>query len=253
MADRFVDRFASVSGDYAAFRPSYPDVLFEWLASVAPARESAWDCATGSGQAARDLALRFAHVVATDASGEQIARAAPDPRIEYRVASAEASGLESAACDLVTVAQALHWFDIASFYRECARVLRPGGVLAVWTYGPLRVADAPSDAIVQRLYHDIVGPWWPQERALVDAGYEGIALPFPEIAVPQFAMAAAWSLDTLLGYLGSWSATAAYRAALGRDPRELIVAELAAAWGDAGTARTVSWPFTVRVARKPAR
>jgi SAM-dependent methyltransferase len=251
LTKNFVDRFASVSGAYAAFRPTYPAALFDWLASIAPARVLAWDCATGSGQAARDLCRRFGRVIATDASPDQIARASPDPRIEYRVAPAEDSGLETGSCDLVTVAQALHWFDIEGFFRECDRVLRPGGVLAVWSYGPLRVADDAIDVIVQQLYYDIVGPYWPPERALVDAGYRGIAMLFPELAVPQFDMRAAWPLETLLGYLGSWSATAAYSEATGSDPRELVADALAEAWGERAAAREVSWPLTVRAGRKP--
>ena len=250
MRESFVDRFASVSGDYAAFRPTYPHALIDWLASIASERSLAWDCATGSGQAAVDLAARFERVIATDASADQIAKAASHPRIEYRVAPAEESGIATGSVDLITVAQALHWFDVDRFFLECERVLKPGGVLAVWTYGPLHVQGESVDAIVQRFYHDIAGPYWPVERALVDSGYQSIKLPYPELEVPAFEMTAFWSLKALLGYLGTWSSTTAYRETTGEDPRDLIGESLAQAWGDTTATRQVVWPLVVRAGRK---
>jgi SAM-dependent methyltransferase len=211
----------------------------------------AWDCATGSGQAARDLAAHFERVIATDASAAQIGRAPPTPGIEYRVAAAESSGLAPESADLITVAQALHWFAMDRFFPECARVLKPGGVLAVWSYGPLRVDGAPAvDALVWRYYHEIVGPHWPAERALVEEGYVSVALPFRELAAPAFEMRVAWPLEKLLGYLGTWSATAAYRAELGKDPLDLVRDALSSAWGAAEVTRDIVWPLVVRVARK---
>lgn len=247
----FVDRFAPVAADYAAFRPCYPAALYTWLAACSPRPALAWDCATGTGQAARGLAACFERVVATDASAGQIAQAPSDPRIAYRVAAAEDSGLATATVDLVTVAQALHWFDRARFFAEVARVLRPDGILAVWTYGPLRVAGPTVDGLVQRYYQDIVGPYWPPARALVDSGYAGIALPYPELVPPPFAMTVAWTLEQLLGYLGTWSSTTAYREANGVDPRTLVGPALARAWGEPRNVREVRWPLTVRVCRKP--
>jgi SAM-dependent methyltransferase len=245
----FVDHFAAVSSDYAAFRPSYPAQLFAWLAGVAPARRLAWDCATGTGQAAVALAAHFERVIATDASRAQLERAVAHARVEYREARAEQSGLDSGSVDLVTVAQALHWFDTPRFFAEARRVLKTGGVLAVWTYGPLQVAGPEVDAVVQRFYHQIVGPYWPAERALVDSGYRSIHFPFESLAAPAFRMAASWALGRLLGYLGTWSATARYREALGRDPIEAIREPLAAAWGSPGREREVVWPLTLRAVR----
>lgn len=253
MPASFVDRFGAVAADYADFRPSYPPALFDWLASIAPAHSLAWDCATGSGQAAVALAAHFDRVIATDASAGQIACATPHPRVAYRVASADASGLHGASLDLITVAQALHWFDIDGFFAECDRVLAAGGVLAVWSYGPPEVDDDAVDAIVQHYFRDVVGPYWPPVRALVESGYAAIALPFPELAVPSFEMTALWSMDQLVGYLGTWSATSAYRQARGQDPRDRIAGPLAQAWADRGAARKVRWPLTVRVGRKASR
>jgi SAM-dependent methyltransferase len=248
MVESFVDRFAAVSDEYARFRPGYPTSLFDWLAGIAPARDLAWDCATGSGQAAVDLAERFARVIATDASEAQIRSATFHGRVEYRVASAERSGLPGGSVDLVTVAQALHWFDIPAFFSEARRVLKPDGVLAVWTYGPMSVEGREIDSVVQRYYHDIVGAYWPPERAFVDAGYRSIRFPFAPLDAPVFSMQAVWTLPQLLGYFRTWSATARYREIVGRDPVELVRDELVRAWGENAT-RGVAWPLTLRVGR----
>jgi len=245
----FRDHFSADAAGYAAFRPTYPDELFAWLASVAPARRLAWDCATGTGQAAAGLAAHFARVVATDASEAQIRAARAQPRVEYRVATAEASALGAASADLISVAQALHWFDIDRFFAEARRVLVKQGVLAIWTYGPLVVEGAPVDALLQDYYHRVVGPWWPPERALVDSGYAGIELPFKTLAAPAFGMSMPWTLNELLGYARTWSATPRHNEATGRDPVATLGLRLAEHWGPAERRRRVSWPLTVRAGR----
>lgn len=245
----FNDHFAPVSGAYADFRPTYPPALFDWLAGIAPARGLAWDCACGSGQASVDLAAWFERVVATDASAKQLEGAVAHPGVEYRVAPAEASGLADASVDLITVAQALHWFDRPRFYAEARRVLKPGGVLAVWSYGVQTLDDLRVNAHVQHFYREIVGPYWPPERALVESGYRAIEFPFAEIEAPRFAMTASWPLPRLLGYFRSWSATGRYLQAKGEDPVAALAAELAQAWGDPEVKRTVTWPLAVRVGR----
>lgn len=247
MPGNFRDHFAPVAQNYADYRPTYPDSLFAWLASIAPRRELAWDCAAGTGQASVGLAGHFAHVVATDASTAQVAAATHHPRIDYRVAPAEASGLSPNSVDLITVAQALHWFDLAAFYAEVTRVLRHDGILAVWTYGVLTVEGAAVDALVQGFYHNTVGPYWPAERRHVEDGYCSLPFPFSEMIAPPFAMEAAWTLSQLLGYLRSWSATARFAAANGRDPVEPMALQLAPMWGDPERRRTVRWPLALRV------
>lgn len=247
MGSKFCDHFAPVSNSYADFRPTYPPRLFAWLASLVQRRDLAWDCGAGSGQASVDLAAYFDRVVATDASQAQIDSAAPHPRIEYRVASAEASGLPDTSVDLITVAQALHWFNLAGFYTEVKRVLRPSGVLAVWTYGVLSVEGGPVDTLVQHFYHDTVGPYWPIERALVETGYRSLPFPFAEIDAPLFSMEAFWTLPQLLGYFRSWSATGRFAAAHGYDPVYSLEEQLKPMWGDATQRRHVTWPLSLRV------
>lgn len=245
----FDDHFAPVASSYAGFRPTYPAPLFAWLAEITPGHHLAWDCAAGSGQASRDLAAHFASVVATDASPAQIEAAEPHPGVEFRVAAAEASGLPDASVDIVTVAQALHWFDLDRFYAEVHRVLKPGGVLAVWTYGMLAVEGDEVDACVQTFYHETVGPYWPPERRHVESGYRTLPFPFTEVSSPSFNMELLWSLPELLGYFRSWSATGRYVAEWGSDPVDALAEELAPLWGARGRLRRVTWPLSLRVGR----
>lgn len=248
-AAEFPDHFSAVAGAYAAFRPRYPAALFDFLAGCAPRHDLAWDCATGNGQAATDLAGRFARVIATDASGEQIAAATPIRGVEYRVAPAERSGLPDACADLVTVAQALHWFDRDAFFAEVQRVLVPGGVVAAWCY--VRLEIAPSiDRIVDRFYRETVGPFWPAERRWVEDGYRSLTVPFAAIAAPPFAIERAFTLADLGGYLGTWSATRGFIQQQGVDPVPALLAELRESWGPPEQTRLARWPLGLRVGRR---
>ena len=207
----------------------------------------AWECGAGSGQATLDLAERFGRVIATDVSSAQLAEAPPHPRVDYRVAPAEASGLETGVADLVAVAQALHWFDLPRFFAEAGRVLRPGGVLAAWCYGPFRVDDAAAELPVAAFAAE-VHPYWFPERALVDSGYRTIAFPFTELAAPAFELRAEWTGEEIAGYLGTWSATAAYTKATGRDPMPALREGLARA-GVLNRPCAVEWPLSLRASR----
>ena len=244
----FKDHFSSASDRYAAYRPDYPAPLFEWLSSLCAEHDLAWDCATGSGQAALGLAPHFRQVVATDASAEQIRHAEAHSAIDYRVAPAEASGLADRSVDLVTVAQAAHWFDLPRFYTEAARVLKPGGVVALWGYGRM-VLPGEMDAPFRRFYAETVGPYWPPERALIDDAYRSLDFPFADIEAPAFFIEVEWSLHRLLDYLSTWSAVKRYQTARGHDPLPALGAELALLWGDPDTAKRLQWPLFLRVGR----
>jgi SAM-dependent methyltransferase len=189
-------------------------------------------------------------VVATDASDAQIAQATPHPRVTYRVAAAEASGLDDHSVDLVTAAQAVHWFDRPRFWAEARRVLRPAGrgVIAVWTYGVFSIGPE-LDAIVQRFYRDTVGPFWPPERKVIEDRYRTIAFPFTEFAVPEFTIEQRLTLDDVAGYIRTWSATRGFVHQHGRDPVDDLIAELGPVWGDSRTPRVARWPVAVRAGR----
>jgi SAM-dependent methyltransferase len=242
----FKDHFSERPDSYKKFRPGYPERLFEHLASQCPARQQAWDCATGNGQAAVHLSKHFQTVVATDASVAQIAHAARHPGIRYAVAAAENAGLESNSVDLVTVAQALHWFDIEAFSAEVSRVLTDKGVLAVWSYQLLSISE-DVDPIIQELYNKTLGSFWPPERRLVDQGYRDIQLPFRQLDSPNFKMHTRWQLGELLGYLNTWSAVHAYAQQNGASATEQAEADLAKVWGSPELERPVSWPLTLKI------
>lgn len=222
--------------------------MFEYLGTITPSRELAWDCATGNGQAAIELAEVFDRVIATDASESQIANAEPYERIEYRVAPAEESGLESGSFDLVMVAQALHWLNHDQFYPEVRRVLKTNGAFAASAYNLLRT-ERPIKEIVRRYYYEIVGPYWPPERALIEE-FPKIPFPLPEHETPAFEIVAEWNLEQLVGYLRSWSSTQRFIAATNQNPLEQIASDLEKAWGNSEKTRRIIWPLTLRVGIK---
>lgn len=242
------DHFSRQAAEYRASRPGYPMALFDFLARACARRDRALDCATGNGQAAVGLAPHFAEVVATDLSVAQLARAEARPNLRYLAATAERLPLADASVDLVTVAQALHWLDPAAFYPELARIARGDALIAAWSYGRMRVGPA-VDAIVERLYSDLVGPYWPPGREHVENGYRDLPFPFAPVAAPELAMAADWPLERLLGYLASWSAVQRYAAQHGCDPLDEVREELRAAWGDPDATRRVEWPLALRAGR----
>jgi|JI10StandDraft_1071094.scaffolds.fasta_scaffold176479_2 ubiquinone/menaquinone biosynthesis C-methylase UbiE len=249
MNPTFSDHFSSVARGYADFRPRYPAALFDYLATQVTADAVVWDCAAGSGQATVDLARRFGRVIATDASAEQVASAPQLSGVEWRVALAEQSGLPDASVGLVTVAQAIHWFSLDRFYAEVRRVLVPGGLIAIWAYGKKRIDEEPIHRLVDQYYSVTVGPYWPPERRLIEEGYRTIPFPFEQLPAPTLHMEAEWSLDELMGYLGTWSATSRYRRDRGTNPLESLRKDLAPLWGDSRSRRRVQWPLALRVGR----
>lgn len=245
----FHDHFSGHAAGYAQARPTYPPALFEWLAQQAPARACAWDAGCGNGQASLALAHRFRRVHASDPSASQIAAAPADARISWRVEPAEQCSLPDASTDLVTVAQAYHWFDHARFCAEVRRVLRPEGVVALWTYGLSRV-DPAVDAVFAQLYDGALGDYWPPERRHVENGYRELPFPFVELDAPRFEMRLDWTLAQYLAYLRSWSASQRHLKATGRDAVAEAAAAMALAWGDPDSARQVVWPLSLRVGRR---
>lgn len=249
----FKDYFSQVADAYANCRPTYPDALFDAITAVVPANASVWEPGCGSGQATRGLATRFAHVFATDPSAAQIeqhwAKEIEVANVRVAVEPGEATSLADRSVGLVAVAQALHWFDRARFFAECERVLRPGGVLAAWTYQDMVFSDDLAPAA--EAFRTEIESYWPSERAQVDAGYADYAWPFPALPAPALWLTAEWSLPQLLGYLGSLSATARCRTATGRDPVQDHADALASAWGDPQRERAMRWPLILHLRQKP--
>jgi SAM-dependent methyltransferase len=242
----FQDHFSTQAKTYASTRPTYPPGLFAALAKLSPGHALAWDAGAGNGQASVALAAHFARVVATEPSAAQRAAATAHPRVEYHEAAETAPMLADASVDLVTVAQAVHWFDRPRFYREVQRVLRPGGVVALWGY-ELSGITAEIDSAVLRFYRGPIGSYWPPERVHIENGYRSIEFPFAELPFPLAMMELDWTLAQFAGYLRSWSAVVRYQKEKGIDPVAALAAELAPLWGEG--ARRITWPLIGRVGR----
>jgi SAM-dependent methyltransferase len=242
----FKDYFSGHAAEYARYRPGYPDEFFAAIRDLLPSPVVALDCATGSGQLALGLVDFCERIIAMDASPEQVARATAHSRIEYRVAPAEDTGLDDGSVDLLTVGQALHWFDHARFNAEVDRVLAAGGLLVCVSYANCEVAQ-DVDALVQTLYVDILDDYWAPERVLVETGYQTIALPGEPVAFPELSCATRWPVESMLGYLRTWSACKRYERERGEDPVGRIEAGLLDSWGPGK--RKIVWPLTVRAMR----
>ncbi len=248
----FKDHFSGVADAYAQARPEYPDALFDAIAAVVPASASVWEPGCGSGQATRGLAARFARVHATEPSAKQLAQhwaQGAHGKVSLAVEPGERTSLEDGSVQLVAVAQALHWFDREPFFRECERVLTPGGVLAAWGYGDFVAPEGMVDAV--EAFRARIEPYWPPERAQIDARYAGYDWPFPALPAPELWLEVVWSLGQFLRYLSSMSAVARCSADTGEDPVGRHAPALAAAWGEEGDTRLIQWPLFLHLRRKP--
>lgn len=246
---KFEDNFSAQSKQYAQFRPQYPDALYPYLASLASEKSLVWDCGTGNGQAAVSLAKYFFRVYATDASAEQISHAKTHEGVEYHVEPAEQTGLETGSADLVTVAQAVHWFDFDKFYTEVKRVLKPKGFLAVWTYG-LPEISPQVDHVIKHIYFDVLFGFWPERIRYVEEQYRALPFPFEEVSPPMFAMETRWDRNQLMGFLDSWSATQKYRQQKGQQPLDEVWSDVVDDWQNETEKRLVRWNLYFRIGRK---
>ncbi len=241
--------FGHDAGGYRARRPEYPDALFDWLAQIAPARTFAWDCGTGAGLAARQLADHFQHVRATDADARLLAQAARAANIDYALLSAEEDIDLDAQVDLITCACSAHWFDLNRFYAQARRALKKDGVIALWTYNWPWTSSASMNHVLERLKTDILGPWWGPESVYYFGRYENLPFPFTEIKAPEFYVEVAQTCDDLLDFLSTWSAATKYKNATGADPLAPVRPMFAEAWR-AEVSAPVKVPLHLRVGRR---
>lgn len=249
------DHFSERSQDYRRFRPHYQEELFSYLVSlVAQPSPTAWDCGTGNGQVAHALAKYCQKVYASDASEQQLSQAIAADNIEYVHCSAESSPLSDSSIDLITVAQAFHWFDSEKFYREVERVLKPNGIIAIWCYGFFTITNA-SDSLNAALkeFYLRVESFWPPERQLINTGYQTINFPFVEIGSPKFILTARWTVAHLIGYLNTWSATRNYLKTHGEKSLRDVIANIVDHWNPEDGLSEINWPLHLRVGKNLSR
>jgi len=225
------DNFSTQSSSYARYRPAYPQELYKFLKEKLTITETAWDCGTGNGQVAGELANFFQKVEATDISKQQLENAVKKPNIQYSVKRAEETNFPDNSFDLITVAQAVHWFNFKTFYNEVERVLKPNGIIAIIGYSLFK-SNLETDKLIHKFYKDIIGPFWDEERRYLNEKYQTIPFPFQEIETPAFQQEYQWSFDHLIGYLETWSAVKHYEKEKGENPVNLIKNELKTAFGN---------------------
>ncbi len=241
------DNFSKQSNLYSKFRPGYPAELVDFLVALVRSKDKSWDVGTGNGQFAVQLAEYFSKVYATDISAAQIENATSKPNIFYSVQKAEQSSFSENTFDLITIAQAIHWFEFDNFYTEAKRVLKPSGLIAALCYDIFSINEE-IDFLVNDFYKNVTGPYWDDERKYVDEHYRSIPFPFQEIEAPSFKMNYNWKFENAIGYLNTWSAVQHYIKKNNENPVDAFSSQLKKAWGNTIT-RKVSFQIFMRVGK----
>ncbi len=242
----FKDLFSTQSVDYSKYRPTYPQELFEFIALQVEDKGACWDVGTGNGQAAVELAKYFKKVIATDPSEAQINNATPKDNIEYKVCRAESSSLDNNSIDLLTVAQAYHWFDHIAFYKEVKRVTKTKAKIAIWCYG-LSTVNAKVDAVYMKFYKGILDGFWPPERVHVENAYASLPFPYKNHTQHEFKLIKSWNLQDYMNYLSTWSAVQKYIKTNNKHPLDLVTDEFIKTWGNPEEKKEVTFPVILRM------
>lgn len=248
MSSSFRDHFSTQAEQYARHRPVYPGPLFDYLAGLAADRALAWDCGTGNGQAAVELARRFDQVIATDASSEQIKNAFQAKGVDYRAEPAEATSISPASVDLVTAGTAAHWFEFDAFYAEVRRVSKPKGIIALWTYHLPSIAPA-IDAWLEHYFRSTLNGYWPERISYLDQRYRTLPFPFEEFTPKPFSMHTRWDFECFVGFLASWSGTMNYCEQNGEDSFGRETDAMKLLWGNPRSQKIVTWNLHFRIGR----
>lgn len=242
----FKDHFSTQSIDYSKYRPTYPQELYTFIVDKVQTKDVCWDVGTGNGQAALELAKYFKQIIATDPSESQINNATHKHNIEYLVCPAESSPLNENSVDLVTVAQAYHWFDHEKFAEEARRVGKPNALVALWGY-ELSAVSPEVDKVFMKYYENILGEYWPKERKHVEARYDTLPFPFENETKHEFRLVKNWDMADFLNYLSTWSAFQKFLKANNTNPLDLVRIEFLNAWGDPEVKREVSFPVFLKL------
>lgn len=239
----YIKHFNQQAVNYLRFRPNYPESLYDYLRSLLKEWHCAWDCGTGNGQAALALSKRFEEVIATDVNKAPLEAAPKRANIYYLCCPAEKTPIADQSVDLITIAQALHWFNFDLFYNEVRRVARESAVIAAWCYS-LGQFNSALDKPIQQLYGQILGDnYWPSQRHYIDKEYRTLPFPFTLIKTPSFSIEKEMTLPELLGYLNTWSAVKEYELRNQKNPINLVAEELASSWGEPMKKHKISWPM----------
>ena len=241
------DNFSIQSDNYAKYRPAYPTEFYDYLYSLIPASHVAWDCGTGNGQVAFELAKKFDHVFASDLSESQIKNALQSKNIVYSIQAAEQTFFEKDQFDLIIVAQAIHWFDFDKFYSEVRRTGNSNAILCVLGYGKIEISEE-MDRVINYFYRNVIGSYWDKERKYIDENYKTIPFPFQEYTAPDFVNKIQWSLDHLIGYLNTWSAVKHFISKNNYNPLDALMKEIEILWGDSEE-REVRFPLLLRIGK----
>jgi ubiquinone/menaquinone biosynthesis C-methylase UbiE len=242
------DLFSEQSKLYAQFRPTYPQELFDYILKFVEERKTAWDCATGNGQAATVLAEYFEKVEASDISEAQINNAVRSENIEYHICPAETTPFPGNSFDLITVAQAYHWLNWKEFYKEATRVGKPNAIVAIWTYSTLFSNDEKLNVLIQHFYRDITGPYWDKERKYVDEEYSTVDFDFEELPSQKFQTIVKWNKEQLKGFFQSWSAVRNYIKTNNQNPVDLVKEDLDTVWSEEEP-KEFYFPIFLRIGR----